>query len=209
MCRIIIIERGNSERKKKRNWTFSENKSDAYIWWLFQWSVSAGKESNESGVALRDRVPVLEVSISRNTSRMSGFREWRDLVRPRTVRFSAFTRCLTASACDLGRPAMLDFNSLVGSSRPCKNSINIHDHDCCMVVTFCIMKIHLKKKETKIIMNQQFSLPICFKTILNWNFLLSSSEHNMWLNALDTHYHRDGNGNSIWLNRLAQNLNLK
>lgn len=95
-----------------------ENFVLTYIWWLFQWSGSAGNESSESGVALRDRVPVLDVSTSRNTSRMSGLREWRDRVRPRTVRLSALTRCLTASACDLGRPAMLDFNSFVGNSRP-------------------------------------------------------------------------------------------
>lgn len=93
----------------------------SYIWWCdVQWSVSAGSESNESGVALRDRVPVLDVSMSRNTSRMSGLREWRDLVRPRTVRFNALTRCFTASACDLGRPATLDFNSFVDNSRPYK-----------------------------------------------------------------------------------------
>lgn len=94
---------------------------ESYIWWwLVQWSVSAGSESNESGVALRDRVPVLDVSMSRNTSRMSGLREWRDLVRPRTVRFNALTRCFTASAWDLGRPATLDFNSFVDNSRPYK-----------------------------------------------------------------------------------------
>lgn len=50
-------------------------------------------ESSESGVALRDRVPVLDVSAScRNTSRMSGLRECRLRVRPRTVRFSVLTR---------------------------------------------------------------------------------------------------------------------
>ena len=91
-----------------------------YIWWLVQWSVSGGIESNESGVALRDRVPVLDASTSRNTSRMSGFLGCRDLVRPRTVRFNALTRCLTASACDRGKPTRLDVNSPLDSSRPCK-----------------------------------------------------------------------------------------
>lgn len=59
---------------------------------------SPGSESNESGVALRDLVPVLDASISRKTSRISGLREILDLVLPRTVRFKAFTLCLTASA---------------------------------------------------------------------------------------------------------------
>lgn len=59
---------------------------------------SPGRESNESGVALRDLVPVLDASISLKTSRISGLRDIRDLVRPRTVRFNALTLCLTASA---------------------------------------------------------------------------------------------------------------
>lgn len=97
-----------------------------YIWWLVQWSVSAGNESKESGVALRDLVPVLDVSTSRKTSRMSGLREWRDLVRPRTVRLRALTRCFTASACERGKPAMLDFSSFVDNSRPCKTMFTLN-----------------------------------------------------------------------------------
>lgn len=90
---------------------------------LFQCSVVV-IESNESGVALRDRVPLLDVSTSRKTSRISGLRGCRDLVRPRTVRFKAFTRCLTTSAWNFGKPATLAFNSFADNSRPYIN-INI------------------------------------------------------------------------------------
>lgn len=49
---------------------------------------------------------------------MSGLRECRLRVRPRTVRFRVLTRCLTASAWLRGRPAMLDVSSAVVNSRP-------------------------------------------------------------------------------------------
>lgn len=89
----------------------------SYGCWLFHWS-PADTESSESGVALRDREPVLELSASRKTSLMSGFRGCLDLVRPRTVLFNAFTRCFTASAWFDGSPATLDFSSKAVSSRP-------------------------------------------------------------------------------------------
>lgn len=106
---------------------------------LFHWSWS-GRESSESGVALREREPVLQVyrwcnsrsikmitakcfvqltSTSRNTSRMSGFfRVFLDLVLPRTVRFKALTLSFTASAWCFDSRAKIGTNSDVGCSRP-------------------------------------------------------------------------------------------
>lgn len=108
---------------------------------LFHWSWASGRESRESGVALRDREPVLHVCIksfqgywwsrnfsqsyltstSRKTSRMSGFfLVFLDLVLPRTVRFSALTLNFTASAWCFDSRAKIGANSDVGCSRPWK-----------------------------------------------------------------------------------------
>lgn len=51
---------------------------------------------------------------------MSGFLGCRNLVRPRTVRFNAFTLCFTASACVFDNPVITGNKSLVDTSRPCK-----------------------------------------------------------------------------------------
>lgn len=74
-------------------------------------------------MALRDRVPVLEISTSGNTSRISGFRAWRVLFRPLTVRFRALTRCFTASAWDSASPARAAFNSFHCTSRPSSKAL--------------------------------------------------------------------------------------
>lgn len=65
-------------------------------------------------------------STSRKTSLISGFLWWRDLVRPRTVLFKAFTLCLTASACDCESPERATESAEVGSSRPWKKETRGH-----------------------------------------------------------------------------------
>ena len=94
-----------------------------YMWWLLpQWS-SGGSESKESGVALLDLVPVLDVSMSLKTSRISGLRWFRFLCRPRTVRFKAFTLCFTASAWLLDNPTSTGVISAADNSRPWNKSV--------------------------------------------------------------------------------------
>ena len=85
-------------------------------------SSQGSSESSESGVALRDLVPVLEFSrsLSRNTSLMSGLR-CRRRPRWRTVWLRERTRRRTASAWWRGSSLRAGSRAQSGSSRPARD----------------------------------------------------------------------------------------
>lgn len=74
-------------------------------------------------MALLDRVPVLQSSLSLKTSRMSGFLLCLDFVLPRTVRFKAFTLCFIASAWSFGRFDMIGSISIADISNPLRGKV--------------------------------------------------------------------------------------